>query len=61
MIWVSKTRLCKKFAESKLDGVTRDPEDCITKLEFFRGGLWKLGVIIDNVEIMTHLISNLNE
>ena len=53
--------LCNKFAKSELDDVTRDPEDWITKLEFLRGDLQKLGVIINDVEIMTHIMSNLLE
>ena len=57
----SKTNLHNKFAKIELDDVTRDPEDWIAKLELFRGDLRKLGVIIDNVEMMTHILSNLPE
>ena len=40
---------------------TRDPEEWITVIELLRGTLRKLGVINDNVEIMTHILSNLPE
>ena len=43
-----KTRLRNKSAESELDDVTRDPEDCITELELLRGCLLTLVVIIDD-------------
>ena len=61
MTGASKTILSNKFAISKLDDVTRDPEDWITVIELLRGTLRKLGVINDNVEIMTHILSNLPE
>ena len=61
MSGASKTRLQKKFVESELYDITRDLEDCIAELELLRGDLWKLGFIIDDVEMMTHIISNLPE
>ena len=61
MTGATKTRLCKKFTEIKLYDVIRDTEDQITELELFRGDLQKLGLIIDDVEMMTHLMSNLPE
>ena len=57
----SNTRLQNKFAKCELDDVTRDPEEWITDLELFRGYLLKLGVIIDDVEMMTQILSNLPE
>ena len=57
----TKTRLCKKFFKSKLYVVTREPEDWITELELLRDDLWTLGDIIDGVEIMTHIVSNIPE
>ena len=61
MTGVSKTILQKQFAECKLDGVTRDPEYWITEIELLRIYLQKLGVIIDDVEMMTHILSNIPE
>ena len=61
MIGASKTRLRKKISISNLDVVTRDPKDWITVIELLRGNLRKLGVIIDDVEMMTHTLSNLPE
>ena len=61
MAGASKIRLWKKLSKSELDNVTRDPEDWITELELLRGDLRKLGVIIDDVEITTHILSNLIE
>ena len=57
----SKTKLSKKFEKNELDGVTRDPEDCITDLEWLIWDLQKLGVIVDDVEMMTHILSSLPE
>ena len=57
----SKTILRKKFAKCELYDVTRDPEDQITELELLRGDLRKLGVIIDDVKIMNHIMSTLPE
>ena len=56
-----KTILQNKFAKIKVDDVTRDPEDWITELELLRGDLRKLGVIIDDVKIMNHILSKLPE
>ena len=56
-----ETILRKKFAKSDLDDIKRDPEDWITKLELSRCDLRKLGVIIDDVEMMTHILSKLTE
>ena len=56
-----KTRLCKKFSKSELDDVTRDSEQGIAQLELLRCDLQKLGIIIDDVEMMTHVLSNLTE
>ena len=61
MSGASKTIICKKFAKSELDDVTREPEDWINKLELLRGNLRKLGVMIDDVEVMTHILSNIPE
>ena len=61
MTGASKTRLRKKFAKCELYGVTRDPEYWTTELELFRANLRKLGVIVDDAEMMTHIISNLPE
>ena len=58
MIGVSKTIICKKSAKSEFDDVTRDPEDWIAELELLRDSLRELGAIINNVEMMTHIISN---
>ena len=55
---VSKTRLRKKFAKYKLDGVTINPKEWITELELFIGGLQKIDVHIDASEIMTNILSN---
>ena len=55
------TSLQKKISKFELDDVTRDPEDWIAELELLRGDLQKLGFIIDDVEIMTHILSNLPE
>ena len=51
----------QKNCKSELDDVTRDQEDCITELELLRGNLRKLGVIIDDVKMITHILSNLTE
>ena len=47
--------------KNELDGVTRDPEDCITDLEWLIWDLQKLGVIVDDDEMMTHILSSLPE
>ena len=57
----SKTRLRKKFAKYELYDVKSDPEDQINELELLRGDLQKLGFIIDYVEMMTHILSNIPE
>ena len=57
----SKTRLRKKFTKCGLDDVKRDLEDWIADLELLRVDLQKLGIIVDDVEIMTHIMSNLPE
>ena len=46
----TRVRLCQK-----------NPEDWITQLELLRDNLRKLGVIIDDVKMMTHILSNLTE
>ena len=56
-----KTRRCKKFVKSELDGTARDPDDYIANLELLRRNLIKLGFIIDDVEMMTHILSNITE
>ena len=38
-----------------------DPKDWITDQELLRGNLWKLGVLIDDVLMMTHILYNLPE
>ena len=50
-----------KSTNIELDGVTRDPKYWITELELFRYDLQTFGVNIDDVEIMTHIMSNLPE
>ena len=57
----SKIRLSNKFAKNDLNYVTRYPEDWVSDLELLIGDLRKLGFIIDDVEIMTHILSNLPE
>ena len=61
MTGASKKRLQKKLSKCKLDDVTRDPEDWITELESLRVKIRKLGVIIDDTEIITHIMPNLPE
>ena len=61
MIGATKTKIHKKFAKIELDDVTRDPEDCTIKLELLRGNIPKMGVIIDDVEMIIHILSNLPE
>ena len=61
MTGLSKIILRKKIAKNELDDVKRDPKDWINELEMQRGGVLKLGVIIDDVELMTHILSNLPE
>ena len=53
----SKTRLDKKFAKWKLDGVTRDSKDWNNKLKLLRLDLRKSNVHIDNTQMMTHILS----
>ena len=57
----SKKRLCKKFLKSELYDVTRDEEDGITELDILIGNLWKLGFIIEHVQMVTLILSNLPE
>ena len=57
----SKTISPNKFATCGLHDVTRNPEDCITEIDLLIGDLQKLGVIIHNVEIMTHILCNIPE
>ena len=57
----SRKIIHKKFTKSKLDDVTRYPEDWITELELLRGNWRKLGVIIDDAEMTTHILSNIPE
>ena len=59
MIGASKTIIRRKSAKSVLYDVTRDPEEWISKLELLRGDLRKLGFIIDDVEMVTQIPSNL--
>ena len=61
MTGLSQTGLQKKLAKCELYGITRDSEEWITELKVLRGDLRKLGVIIDDVEVMTHILSNLPE
>ena len=56
-----KAILHKKFSKIEIDDVTRDPEDLITEIKLLRGDLRKLGVIIDDMEMITQLLSNLPE
>ena len=57
----SKTRLHKQFSKSELHDVTSDPEDWIPELYYLRGKLKKLGVVIDDTEIITHVLSKIPE
>ena len=57
----SKIRLSNKFAKNDLNYVTRYPEDWVSDLELLIGDLRKLGFIIDDVKMMTHILSNLPE
>ena len=59
MIGASKTIIRRKSAKSVLYDVTRDPEEWISKLELLRGDLRILGFIIDDVEMVTQIPSNL--
>ena len=59
MSGASKTRLHNIFAKLDCYNFTMDPEDWIDELELLRGKLQKLGSIIDNVEMMTHIMSKL--
>ena len=61
MTGASKTRLRNKFAKSELYDVTREPEDWITELKLLRVNLRELRVIINDVEMMIHILSNLPE
>ena len=54
-------RICKKFAKTELDDVTRNPKDWIIGIELLRSYVRRLGFIIDDVEIMTHILTNLPE
>ena len=51
----------QKNTKGELYDVTRDPEYWITELKQFWGDLPKLGAIINYLEIMTHILSNLHE
>ena len=57
----SKTIIRKKWSKGRLDDVTRDPKHWINEIEFLRGNLWKPVVIIDDVEMITHILYNLPE
>ena len=57
----SKTRVRKKFSRIDLDDISGDPEEWITELELLRVNLPSLGVVIDDVKIMTHIVTNLPE
>ena len=61
MSGASKTRLRKKFVKIELDHVTKHPEDWIVELELLRGVLQKMGVIIYDVKVLSHILSNLPE
>ena len=61
MTGASKTRILKKFAKTDLYNVTSDPERWIAELELLKGDLRKLGVLIYDMEMMTHILSNLPE
>ena len=58
---VSKILLRKKLAKCELDDLTRNPEECITKLKLLILYLRKLDVQIYNFKTMTHILSNLPE
>ena len=51
----------QEIRKSELYYATGDPEDCITEKELLRGDLKKLRVIINDVEMMTHIMFNLLE
>ena len=51
----------QEICKIELDYVTRDFEDWITEIELLRGDSQKLGVIIDDIEMMTHILSDLPE
>ena len=44
----SKTKICDKFANWKLDDVTKKPEEWITELKLLRGDLRKLDIHTDD-------------
>ena len=44
------------ICKSELDDVSRDPEYWITELELLRGDLQKMEVIIDDLEIIAHIM-----
>ena len=59
MTGASKTRIHKRLSKRELDDVTMDPEYWIIELKLFPVYILKMGVIIDDVEIMAHILSNL--
>ena len=51
--------IIQEIRKRELYDTTRDPEDCITDLELLRVDLRQLGTINHDVEMMTHILSNL--
>ena len=49
----------QKISKWELYNVTRNPEEWITYIELLRGDLQKTDVHTDELEIMTHVLSNL--
>ena len=60
MTGASKNRTNNKIAKGKLYDVKMDLEYWITDLEWLRGYLQKLGVMIDDLEEMIHILSKLH-
>ena len=54
-------KIIQKLLKSALYDVTKDQEYWITNIELLRGDLKKLGVNIDDVEVMNHIMSNLSK
>ena len=55
----SKTIIHNKFAEYELYNIARHPEYCITEQKIYREDLEKLNIHIYNMEMITHILSNL--
>ena len=55
----NKVQLRKQFNSSKLSDVLKDPDEWITKLEILRKRLKKMGTIINDEDLMIHILNNL--